>query len=173
MLRSILKRPVYNYAIHLLKFSSVQTEKLIWNKQYANCKIQGKIIQVDVLRNFSSKQPRIEEVVVDYDYVKKAISNEKILLIDVREPDEVKEFGKIPNSVNIPLGNVSTALRTMTENEFEKLYHIKKPTEETEMIFYCMSGKRSGMAQQNAFNLGYKNVKNYLGSWIEWSIKMQ
>nr|XP_026492857.1 putative thiosulfate sulfurtransferase, mitochondrial [Vanessa tameamea]XP_026492858.1 putative thiosulfate sulfurtransferase, mitochondrial [Vanessa tameamea] len=173
MLRSIFKRPIYNSAIQLFKFLSIQTEKPIRNNYYTNCKIRREIIHVDVFRQFSTKQPRFEEVIVDYDYVKKATTNENILLIDVREPDEIKELGKIPNSVNIPLGNVSTALGTMTEKEFQKLYQIKKPSEDAEIIFYCMSGKRSGMAQQNAFNLGYKNVKNYLGSWIEWSSKMQ
>lgn len=44
----------------------------------------------------------------------------------------------------------------MSEKEFQKLYNIPKPTEETEIIFYCMIGKRSGMAQQNTINLGYK-----------------
>ncbi|CAH2105338.1 unnamed protein product [Euphydryas editha] len=122
-------------------------------------------------RRFYSEKARNEEVVVDYDYVKTATTNQKIVLIDVREPDEVKEHGKIPSSVNIPLGNVSTALGTMSEKEFEIFYNIPKPTEETEIIFYCMIGKRSGMAQQNAINLGYKNVKNYLGSWLDWKSK--
>lgn len=54
------------------------------------------------------------------------------------------------------VGNVSTALGPMSEKEFQKVYNIPKPTEETEIIFYCMIGKRSGMAQQNTINLGYK-----------------
>ncbi|XP_045446905.1 putative thiosulfate sulfurtransferase, mitochondrial [Melitaea cinxia] len=129
------------------------------------------VSQAIALRRFYSEQARNEDVIVDYDYVKNATKNKNILVIDVREPNEVKEHGKIPNSVNIPLGNVSTALGTMSEKEFEKLYNIPKPTEETEIIFYCMIGKRSGMAQQNTINLGYKNVKNYLGSWLEWESK--
>lgn len=44
----------------------------------------------------------------------------------------------------------------MTDREFENLFKRPKPTEDTEIIFYCMIGKRSGMAQQNAANLGYK-----------------
>lgn len=41
-------------------------------------------------------------MIVEYDYVKKATSDDNIYIIDVREPEEVKEHGKIPNSVNIP-----------------------------------------------------------------------
>lgn len=54
------------------------------------------------------------------------------------------------------MGNVSTALGTMSDKEFRALYQRPKPTEDTKIIFYCMIGKRSGMAQQNAINLGYK-----------------
>lgn len=50
-----------------------------------------------------SQQPNTEEMqVVDYEYVKKVTKSKDTLIIDVREPDEIKEHGKIPNSVNIP-----------------------------------------------------------------------
>ncbi|XP_026737468.1 putative thiosulfate sulfurtransferase, mitochondrial [Trichoplusia ni] len=119
----------------------------------------------------TEKEP--EKHSVDYDYVKRAASNASTLIIDVREPDEVKEHGKIPNSVNIPLGSVSPALGLMTDKEFEDAYNVPKPTEDNELIFYCMIGKRSAKAQQNALNLGYKNAKNYSGSWNDWASKIQ
>ncbi|CAH0729233.1 unnamed protein product, partial [Brenthis ino] len=126
-----------------------------------------------IFQRFYSKQPSVEELTVDYEYVNKAANNKKTIIVDVREPEEIKEHGKIPNSINIPLGNVSTVLGTMTEKEFQTLYKLPKPSEETEIIFYCMIGRRSGMAQQNAINLGFKNVKNYLGSWTDWASKTQ
>lgn len=58
--------------------------------------------QAIALCRFYSEQARNEDVIVDYDYVKNATKNKNILVIDVREPNEVKEHGKIPNSVNIP-----------------------------------------------------------------------
>ncbi|RVE44030.1 hypothetical protein evm_011328 [Chilo suppressalis] len=120
-----------------------------------------------------SVQVTPEEMIVNYEEVKKAISNNDILIVDVRQPDEIKEHGKIPNSINIPLGDVTKVLSSMSEKEFEKSYNRSKPAEDSPIIFYCMIGKRSGMAQQNALNLGYKNVKNYLGSWTEWASKVQ
>lgn len=51
---------------------------------------------------FYSAQVNPEELTVDYDYVKIATSNNNVLIVDVREPDEIKEHGKIPNSINIP-----------------------------------------------------------------------
>lgn len=39
---------------------------------------------------------------VDYDVVKKMSCNNCGLIIDVRCPQELKETGQIPNSINIP-----------------------------------------------------------------------
>ncbi|CAB3239113.1 unnamed protein product [Arctia plantaginis] len=126
-------------------------------------------------RMLSQQHPvsQAKELTVDFDYVKKATANNETLIIDVREPEEVKEHGKIPNSINIPLGNVATVLGNLSEKEFLRIYQRPKPKEETEMIFYCMIGKRSGKAQQNALGLGFKNAKNYLGSWTDWATKIQ
>ncbi|XP_045535005.1 rhodanese domain-containing protein CG4456, partial [Papilio machaon] len=130
-------------------------------------------INTNQSRRLYSEDAKLQEIIVDYDYVKNATSNKNILIVDVREPDEIKEHGKIPNSINIPLGNVTTALNSLSEKEFEQMYGQKKPSEDKEIIFYCMIGKRSGMTQQNAISIGYKNTKNYLGSWTDWASKNQ
>ncbi|KAI5633890.1 rhodanese-like domain-containing protein [Phthorimaea operculella] len=114
-----------------------------------------------------------DTMTVDFDYVKKATEDKNVLIVDVREPDEIKEHGKIPNSINVPLGNVSTALGQLSDKEFLQTYQKPKPTEDTEIIFYCMIGKRSGKAQDNALKLGYKNSKNYLGSFTDWAAKIK
>lgn len=49
-----------------------------------------------------SEKAETEAMSADYDYVKKATADSKVVIVDVREPDEVKEHGKIPNSINIP-----------------------------------------------------------------------
>ncbi|KAJ2952042.1 hypothetical protein O0L34_g4303 [Tuta absoluta] len=114
-----------------------------------------------------------EIMTVDFDYVKKATEDKNVLIVDVREPDEIKEHGRIPNSINIPLGNVTTALSQLADKEFLQTYQKQKPGEDTEIIFYCMIGKRSGKAQDNALKLGYKNSKNYLGSFTDWAAKIK
>lgn len=53
------------------------------------------------------------------------------------------------------MDNVPDALN-MRKNDFEKVFKRPKPSEDTEIIFYCMIGKRSSKAQQNALSLGYK-----------------
>ncbi|XP_053666766.1 rhodanese domain-containing protein CG4456-like [Anopheles marshallii] len=92
------------------------------------------------------------------------------LLIDVREPSELAATGQIPTSINIPLKTVRNELGLSPE-EFEKKYGRKKPAASDPIIFSCRSGVRAGQAAQEADQLGYKNVKNYVGSWLEYAAK--
>merc|ERR1711915_898758 len=50
----------------------------------------------------------------------------KAVIIDVREPWELREYGSIPGSVNVPLGQINTALRLDAE-EFEEKYGSEMP----------------------------------------------
>lgn len=40
--------------------------------------------------------------VVSFEDVRKATHNKNVFIIDVREPEELKQTGQIPNSINIP-----------------------------------------------------------------------
>lgn len=78
-------------------------------------------------------------------------------IIDVRETDEV-EAGKIPGSVNIPLGLV----------EFRKQDLDKSK----EYIMVCRSGGRSGRATEYLLSQGY-NVINMTGGMLAWEGKTE
>ncbi|XP_060645873.1 rhodanese domain-containing protein CG4456 [Drosophila nasuta] len=106
--------------------------------------------------------------IVDYAAVKKLPSEPQKLLIDVREPDELKETGQIPSSINIPLGIVSQEL-AINDQLFKSKYGRDKPKSDTEIVFHCKIGRRSLKAAEAAAALGFKNVKNYEGSWLDWA----
>ncbi|KAH9809384.1 Rhodanese-like domain-containing protein [Melampsora americana] len=89
-----------------------------------------------------------------------------ILLIDVREPEEVAQ-GSIPTSVNLPLSSLENSFGA-TPDEFLKLHGFPKPKEDQKMIFYCKSGKRSGQAADLVEMKGYQKIRVYKGSWIDW-----
>ncbi|EDW58619.1 rhodanese domain-containing protein CG4456 [Drosophila virilis] len=116
-------------------------------------------------RFYSSGQPIGK---VDYAEVKKLINDPRKLLIDVREPKELKETGQVPSSINIPLGIVSQELAS-SEQIFKSKYAREKPQPDTELVFHCRSGVRSLKAAEAAVALGFKNVKNYEGSWLDWA----
>ncbi|KIO30832.1 hypothetical protein M407DRAFT_242061 [Tulasnella calospora MUT 4182] len=92
-------------------------------------------------------------------------------LIDVREPDEVAQ-GSIPSAVSIPLSGFGASL-ALPDIEFEAKHGFKKPGKDELVVFYCRSGKRSATASDEAHRRGWKNVKNYSGSWLDWVAKEQ
>ncbi|XP_045447017.1 thiosulfate:glutathione sulfurtransferase-like [Melitaea cinxia] len=111
--------------------------------------------------------------VVSYEDMLKVIHQPEKVIIDVRNPEEVKSTGKIPSSINIPLGSVQDALATMSEEDFKKQFQRPKPSSSDELIFYCQSGRRSSEALDKAIQLGYTKSKTYLGSWNDWSSRQK
>jgi phage shock protein E len=73
------------------------------------------------------------------------------LVIDVRSAEEFQS-GNVPNAINIPLGELrdSLPLRVKSKNQV--------------LLLHCLSGGRSGIAQQQLKGMGYTNVFN-LGSY--------
>ncbi|GBP88614.1 Rhodanese domain-containing protein CG4456 [Eumeta japonica] len=110
--------------------------------------------------------------IVSYEYIKQLKNRPNILLIDVREPQELKETGQIPSSINIPLGQIANELGPNVDRDtFKAKYGREKPEKNSEIIFHCRIGKRSQNAAELARTLGFQNTKNYLGSWLEWAEK--
>lgn len=50
-------------------------------------------------RRFSSRTPCTD---VNYDQMKQLLNDRKSIVIDVREPWELREYGSIPGSINVP-----------------------------------------------------------------------
>lgn len=83
---------------------------------------------------------------------------EKLNLVDVREPHENAEFnigGKL-----LPLGKI----RFM---EIDDIQNLK----DEEVILYCRSGNRSGIAAQILDQAGFANTKNLVGGMLAWMDK--
>ncbi|KAL5280233.1 TSTD3 family protein [Megaselia abdita] len=125
------------------------------------------IVQISFI---TCKDEESKILVSDYEEVKDLPNHPEKLLIDVRGPEEIKEFGKIPTSVNIPFGELEKALQLPNE-EFKKLYSFDKPELDHYIIFHCYKGGRSQQASEIAVKLGYTNIHNYLGSWVDWAEK--
>jgi rhodanese-related sulfurtransferase len=93
--------------------------------------------------------------------------NSQVLLIDVREPIEVLNYGSIPTSINIPMGNVDKEL-SLAQDAFRQKYG-KNISKDKKIIFYCRSGTRSAACTKSAFDKGFINAANYKGSALEWA----
>lgn len=108
--------------------------------------------------------------VATYDEIVDLPNHPEVLLIDVRRPDELAGTGTIPTSINIPLKVVEEELK-LDPKQFESKYGRPKPSYDSPIIFSCRSGIRAGNAAYIADTLGFKNVKNYVGSWLDYAEK--
>ena len=53
---------------------------------------------------------------------------------------------------------------------FQKTYGTSKPAKDApHVVVYCKAGVRADRAMQAAHAQGYTTVRNYKGSWLEWS----
>lgn len=94
---------------------------------------------------------------------------QQVTLIDVREPDELEEFGSIPSTINIPLGEVDQAF-SLGPEAFQETYGIAKPKQDDPIIVFCKSGRRAQTGQDYIANKHqYTNTAIYPGSFTEWN----
>ena len=76
------------------------------------------------------------------------------VLIDVREPGEHDAFNI--GGTLIPVGTIAGALDELEQHR------------DKEVIMYCRSGARSGMAQGFLQQAGFGNVRNLTGGMLAW-----
>ncbi|MEP7268103.1 MAG: rhodanese-like domain-containing protein [Saprospiraceae bacterium] len=84
-------------------------------------------------------------------------SKEKFVFIDVREQYEYDEFNL--GARLLPLGDLPYKLTEISDDT------------EAEIIVYCRSGARSGMAKSLLTNAGFSNVRNLMGGVLDWQEK--
>ena len=121
----------------------------------------------------------------DRDQIKSKLGKGGFALVDVRSPAEyvgdiiappgmsetAQRAGHIPSAANIPWAQAVAEDGTYkSKEELEKLYGSKGVTgDKDEIVAYCRIGERSSHSWfALKYILGYKNVKNYDGSWTEW-----
>jgi rhodanese-related sulfurtransferase len=86
-------------------------------------------------------------------------AGENVPRIDVREPYEHEEYN-IGGQL-IPLGSLPVRLNEIPQDK------------EAEIVMYCRSGGRSGMAKQFLEQNGYSNVRNLVGGMLEWQRRFE
>jgi rhodanese-related sulfurtransferase len=88
------------------------------------------------------------------------ISQEEILLIDVREPEEFASgYINAKNLLTIPRGKL----------EFAAIDKIaKRFGDEMEIVTYCLKGAIGLLAGRVLQRMGFKNVKNLKGGIMGW-----
>lgn len=112
--------------------------------------------------------------------VQAAIENDAVIIQDTRAEEEhngekllsgAGRKGRIPNSIWLEWDDALNGDHTfMTADQIQDLYTERGIIDDKEIITYCQSAVRSSHALFTLTQLlGYNNVRNYDGSWIEWS----
>ncbi|KHJ40103.1 hypothetical protein D918_09862 [Trichuris suis] len=95
------------------------------------------------------------EHAVSYEELKALIEARDVLLIDVRDPEEIESQGRIIGAVNVPLGQLPEAFE-MTEDNFFKKYNFEKPhTYDANVVFHGLSHIKSTAAVEIAHKHGF------------------
>jgi len=99
-----------------------------------------------IFANFENLEPKQA-----YQIMQK--EKDRVILLDVRTPEEQKTDGKIPGAVLIPLDELP--------NQIDRLDKNKK------ILVYCRTGMRSASASRLLSSLGFKvyNIKGGINRW--------
>lgn len=85
-----------------------------------------------------------------------------VLLVDLREPAELAESGRISGSVNVPRGMLEFRADPTSP------YHQEGFEPERRIILHCATGGRSALAAAALTDMGYTNVAHLDGGFKAW-----
>lgn len=134
-------------------------------------------------RRMTSAKPKIEAVTfkptlqperrATADWLAARLDSTGVSLLDCRAPDEY-QAGHIPGAQN----------RNWEQNLTLKAYHRLRDTadlqaelaalgisQDKEIVTYCGTGRRSAHTYLLLRLLGYPQIRNYDGSWVEWEAR--
>jgi rhodanese-related sulfurtransferase len=106
------------------------------------------------LKLVNEAKARIQQTDID-GYKKLAVSNEKPLLIDIREDNEWAA-GHAAGAIHLGKGIIERDIET------------KVPDKSAKMVLYCGGGFRSALAADALQQMGYANVISLDGGWKAW-----
>ncbi|MGF1935653.1 MAG: sulfurtransferase [Nostoc sp. ChiQUE02] len=159
----------------------------VLNGGYQKWKSEGRPLATELSTfpgtNYQAKTPDTHLRVL-HNEVQASIGRSDRVLLDVRTlqeycgewffdqpPKEDERTGHIPGAVHLEHILTLNEDRTFKSfNELKNLYNSKGITADKEVFPYCAIGGRSGYTWfVLKYLLGYPNVRNYDGSWNEWS----
>lgn len=81
-------------------------------------------------------------------------SGEKLVIVDVRSPQEYRQDGHIHGSRLIPLGELSQKSQKLPQDQ--------------PIVCVCRSGSRSQFACEQLVGQGFSSVTNLVGGMVAW-----
>ena len=107
-------------------------------------------------------------------WIQSHLEDPNVVLIDTRTPNEYAA-GHLPDAINwdwmngVPVEGWGTV---RPADEMAAELAILGITPDKEIVTYCRSGARAAHTHLLLRSLGYPRVRNYDGSWLEWSARV-
>ncbi len=99
---------------------------------------------------------------VSADEVKDLLSKRDVVLVDLREEQERRKHGVIPESLHVPYQDIEESLKPGG-----KLDELARSAGKR-LVFYCAFGERSAMAVQAAQAMGLETARHIRGGMQAW-----
>ena len=93
------------------------------------------------------------------------LKDTKVVLVDIREAEELAQNGKIEGSVHAPRG----MLEFYADPSLP--YHKPEFDEQKRIVLHCASGGRSALAAKTLKEMGYSNIAHLDGGLKAWKEK--
>ena len=119
---------------------------------------------------------REEKTIATWADVRHALDRRDVVILDTRTDGEyegtvvrARRGGAIPGAVHIEwTRNLAQEGDFKPASELKKMYADAGVTPDREVIAYCQGGYRAAHSYLALRLLGYRRVRNYVGSWKEW-----
>ena len=107
-------------------------------------------------------------------WIQSHLDDPNVVLVDTRSKNEY-DAGHLPNAIawdwmnGVPVGSWDTV---RSSDELTAELAALGITPDKEIVTYCRSGARAAHTHLLLRHLGYPRVRNYDGSWLEWSARV-
>lgn len=99
---------------------------------------------------------------LDVDAVEQELGTGDVILVDIREADELEASGRIPGAVHLPRGMIEFYADPTSPYYREPLDPSKR------VILHCASGGRSALAAATLRQMGYERIAHLDGGFKAW-----
>jgi rhodanese-related sulfurtransferase len=90
------------------------------------------------------------------------LGRDDVVVVDLREPDELAATGCIPGAIHIPRGMLEFRADPTSP------YHDDRLDPSKRVVLHCASGGRSALGAQTLRGLGYADVAHLAGGMKAW-----
>lgn len=99
---------------------------------------------------------------LDADTVQSLLDKDEILLVDIRDPRELKRDGKIPGAFHAPRGMLEFWIDPQSP------YHKPPLATDKKMVLYCASAWRSALSVKALQDMGMDKIAELDGGFSAW-----